>query len=136
MKAESFYFWFFGQQFFFKRLQDKILKNVFFQKKCNSKNRKFWFFDFRQNVHREVVLATSKCQKWIFWTIWHIFGPGKFFHTTFSFFCRSAWKFGFFSIFDFWTSQKFKNHENHQISNALKKANFNFFLALESAYES
>ena len=61
----------------------------------------FWFFDFRQNIHQEVVFTTSKAKKSIFWMILRIFCPGKFFHTTFSFFYKSAWKFGFFMIFYF-----------------------------------
>ena len=101
-----------------------------------SKNRDFWFFDFRQNIHQEVVFTTSKAKKSIFWMILRIFCPGKFFHTTFSFFCKSAWKFAFFMIFEILTSQNLQNHENKQISNASRSANFKNFSILESAYES
>ena len=56
------------------------------------KNAKFWFFYFRQNIYPEVVLPTSKYKKWLFWIILSIFCPVNFFHRTFSFFSKRAWK--------------------------------------------
>ena len=84
------------KNFFFKRLQNVCLKKKFPQMK---KIQKFSIFDFRQKKHLEVVFATSNFKKWIFWMILHILCPGKFFHTTFSFFSKSAWNFQFFENF-------------------------------------
>ena len=73
------------------------------------KNAKFWFFDFCQNIYLEVVLSTSKQKKWMIWIILSISCPENFFHRTFNFFSKRAWKFskilkiGFFeNICFFW----------------------------------
>ena len=60
--------------------------NFFFQK-C-----KILIFRFFQHIHLEVVLLTSKYKKWIFCIILSISCPGNFFHRTFSFFSKRAWK--------------------------------------------
>ena len=77
-------------------LAQPFLKNI---SKKNFKNAKFWFFDFRQKNHLEVVLPTSKYKKWIFWMILSIFGPGNFFHGTNILGSRGFGKFQFFEIF-------------------------------------
>ena len=79
------------------------------------KNAKFWFFDFLQNIHSEVVLPTSKYKKWLFWIVLSIFCPENFFHRTVSFFSKRAWKsskilkIGFFEkICFFWKNVIFR----------------------------
>ena len=47
-------------------------------------------FDLDLKIHREVVFATSNLKKSICWIILRILCHRKFFHTTFSFFCKSA----------------------------------------------
>ena len=66
-------------------------------------NAKFWFFDFCQNIYLEVVLSAFKYKKCIFWIILSISYPGNFFHRTFSFLSKRAWKLlflAYFSIFE------------------------------------
>jgi len=76
------------KKIFFQALAKQNLEKNFFQK--FSKIGFFRKVDFGQKNYLEVVFATSNAKKSIFWMILCIFCAGNFFHTTFSFFYKSA----------------------------------------------
>ena len=93
MKADDIYFTF--KKNSFKRFHRRYWKifEFFF-----SKIQNFYFSIFAKI---SIVLPTSKYKKWIFWIILSISCPRNFFHRTFSFFSKRAWKSSKISKLDF-----------------------------------
>ena len=99
MKAKGLYFQKIKKMFFFKRLKKFCLKKKIPTTQKNRKKSTFFKNTFLAQKWSKMIFFARKWFHSKVWAILWIFGPGYFFHTIFSFCCKSAWKFAFFANF-------------------------------------